>query len=82
MRQHDLLYYPMHDYNNLLYLKDALDEYLNTLDRDKDREEYKAIDEDCLCILDIRALIEQLTEKFQDNKKYQKILGDYLDSLK
>ena len=62
--------YYWRQYEKLLDYKDALDEYLETLDSNS--EEYKELDELILDILDIDCYINRAFEKI--DKKYKKII--------
>ena len=61
-------------YEKLLDYKDALDEYLETLDDNS--EERKELNELILDILDIDCYINRAFEKIEKNKKYKNITNN------
>lgn len=65
-------------YEKLLDYKDALDEYLETLDDDS--EEWKELNELILDILDIDCYIDRAFEKIEKNKKYKNIVDNCYNS--
>ena len=65
-------------YEKLLDYKDALDEYLETLDDNS--EEWKELNELILDILDIDCYIDRAFEKIEENKKYKKIVDNCYNS--
>ena len=66
--------YYWQQYAKLLDYKDALDEYLETLDDNS--EEHKELDELILDILDIDCYINRAFEKIEKNKKYKNIVDN------
>ena len=64
--------YYWQQYAKLLDYKDALDEYLETLDDNS--EERKELNELILDILDIDCYIDRAFEKIEKNKKYKNIV--------
>lgn len=65
-------------YEKLLDYKDALDEYLETLDDNS--EEWKELNELILDILDIDCYIDRAFEKIEKNKKYKNIVDNCYNS--
>lgn len=70
--------YYWQQYEKLLDYKDALDEYLETLDDNS--EEWKELNELILDILDIDCYIGRAFEKIEKNKKYKKIVDNCYNS--
>lgn len=65
-------------YEKLLDYKDALDEYLETLDDNS--EEWEELNELILDILDIDCYIDRAFEKIEKNKKYKNIVDNCYNS--
>ena len=70
--------YYWRQYEKLLDYKDALDEYLETLDDNS--EERKELNELILDILDIDCYIDRAFEKIEKNKKYKNITDNCYNS--
>lgn len=70
--------YYWRQYEKLLDYKDALDEYLETLDDNS--EEWKELNELILDILDIDCYIDRAFEKIEKNKKYKNIADNCYNS--
>ena len=70
--------YYWRQYEKLLDYKDALDEYLETLDDNS--EEWKELSELILDILDIDCYIDRAFEKIEKNKKYKSIVKNCYNS--
>ena len=70
--------YYWRQYEKLLDYKDALDEYLETLDDNS--EEWKQLNELILDILDIDCYIDRAFEKIEKNKKYKNIVDNCYNS--